>query len=224
MRGKGAGGRPAPWSGTARVRAPGAVTPSRRSAPVARERSSCENPDVRKSIDDELLALVAETNDQRRVVGQALVALHRALLLPRDREFVASVQKWAPGASLLFGSMETRLRRLSPHRRDDALRRWLNPVLARLADDLERGDRGRLSFLAWLQGRFLDLTRLLKEEARGTKIHDLVLARDLGLVFGAVARGSVASAASALRAGGRELVASDDQPVAAPASRPPRGA
>jgi hypothetical protein len=174
---------------------------------------------VRKSIDDELLALVAETNDQRRVVGQSLVALHRALLVPRDRGFVAAVQKWAPGASLLFGSMETRLRRLSPHRRDESLRQWLKPVLERLADDLERGDRGALSFLAWLQGRFLDLTRLLREEERGTRIHDLVLARDLGLVFGAVARGSVASAASALRAGGRELVASDDRPVV-PVPRP----
>ncbi len=177
---------------------------------------------MRKSVDDELLALVAETNDQRRVVGQALVALHRALLVPRDRGFVVSVQKWAPGASLLFGSMETRLRRLSPHRLDGALRGWLKPVLERLADDLERGDRGRLSFLAWLQGRFLDLTRLLKEEARGTKIHDLVLARDLGLVLGSVARGNVTSAASALRAGARELVGSDAVPAVDSTPRPPR--
>ena len=176
---------------------------------------------MRKSIDDELLALVADTNDQRRVVGQSLVALHRALLVPRDRGFVASVQKWAPGASLLFGGMETRLRRLSPHRRDEALRRWLMPVLERLAEDLERGDRGRLSFLAWLQGRFLDLTRLLKEEERGTRIHDLVLARDLSLVLGSVSRGSVESAATALRSGAGALVASDDGPVAESTRRAP---
>lgn len=169
---------------------------------------------MRKSIDDELLALVAETNDQRRVVGQSLIALHRALLIPRDRGFVDSVQKWAPGATLLFGSMETRLRRLSPHRRDEAIRRWLRPVLDRLADDLERGDRGRLSFLAWLQGRFLDLTRLLQEEERGTRIHDLLLARDLSLVMGTVARVDVTSAASALRAAARELERSDAGPVA----------
>ena len=110
--------------------------------------------------------------------------------------------------------METRLRRLSPHRRDESIRRWLRPVLERLADDLERGDRGRLSFLAWLQGRFLDLTRLLHEEAHGTRIHDLLLARDLGLVMGSVSRGDVGSAAAVLRAAARELVEADSIPAA----------
>ena len=176
---------------------------------------------MRKSIDDELLALVADTNDQRRVVGQALIALHRALLIPRDRGFVDSVQKWAPGAAQLFGSMETRLRRLTPHARDESIRSWLRPVLDRLADDLERGDHGRLSFLAWLQGRFLDLTRLLREEERGTRIHDVLLARDLSLVMGTVARVDATSAASALRVAAREL----DGSATAPASKAkPRGA
>ncbi len=161
---------------------------------------------MRKTFDDELLALIADTNDQRRVVGQALVALHRALLVPGTGEFPAVVAKWAPGAALLFGGMETRLRRLSPHARDEAIRRWLRPVLERLADDLERGDRGRLSFLAWLQGRYTDLTKLLKEEEQGTKIHDLVLARDLSLLLGSLARGDAKASAATLRTAAAELV------------------
>lgn len=171
---------------------------------------------MRKSLDDELLALVADTNDQRRAIGQALVALHRALLQPRDRGFVESVRKWAPGAAQLMSAMETRLRRLSPSRRDEAIRRWLRPVLERLADDLERGDRGRMSFLSWLQERFVDLTRLLTEEANGTRLHDVVLARDLALTWGALARTDAASGASILRAGAIELVAPDREPAARP--------
>ena len=154
---------------------------------------------MRPSLDDALLALVADTNDHRRVVGQALVALHRALVSPAGLDFPATVRRWAPGAALLFGGMETRLRRLAPLSRDEALRRWLRPVLERLAEDLERGDRGRLSFLAWLQGRYVDLTRLLKAEVAGTKIHDAELARDLSLLFGALSRGDVVASASALR-------------------------
>ena len=168
---------------------------------------------MRKTLDDELLALVADTNDQRRVVGQALVALHRALLVPRERGFVASVQKWAPGAALLFEGMEARLRRLSDHRADVALRRWLRPALERLADELDRGDRGRLSFLAWLQGRFLDLTRLLREEEQGTRLHDAELARDLAVLVGTVGRGDAATAAASLRAGAARLVARDGEAV-----------
>lgn len=127
--------------------------------------------------------------------------------MPGTGEFPAVVAKWAPGAALLFGGMEARLRRLSPHARDEAIRRWLRPVLERLADDLLRGDRGRLSFLAWLQGRYTDLTRLLREEEQGTKRHDLVLARDLSLLFGALARGDPTTSAATLRTAALALVA-----------------
>ena len=145
---------------------------------------------MRHTLDDRQLALVAETNDQRRCVGQALTYLHRTLLQgnERGRGLRAGVRAFAPGAAALFASLEARLRRLSSRGRDERLRRWLSAVLARLAEDLDRGDRMLVPFARWLEGRFPELTALMRKEAPESKVHDAVLAQDLALAFGACAR------------------------------------
>ena len=43
-------------------------------------------------------------------------------------------------------------------------------------------------FLRWIEGRFPDLTKMMQEEGAGSRIFDFVLARDLTLLFGSLAR------------------------------------
>jgi hypothetical protein len=111
---------------------------------------------VRRAPDDEILALLAETNDLRRDVGRALVGLHRSLVLWKDRGkgLAAIVRGWATGAAQALDRAESRIRRLAPHRRDERLRRWIAPFLATLADDLDAGDMRLPPLLRTLEGRF----------------------------------------------------------------------
>ena len=58
-----------------------------------------------------------------------------------------------------------------------------------LADDLERGDHMLMTFLRWLEGRFPELTEMMKRESSDSRILDVELARWLGslLAYGAQA-------------------------------------
>jgi hypothetical protein len=156
---------------------------------------------MRAGPDDELLALIAETNDLRRRFGQALVGLHRALLAARGRgqRLSAAVKAWAPGAAALMEGMESRAGRLRPHERDERLRRFAADVLGRLAADLARGDGMLAAFLRDLEASFPALTAMMREEGRSSKLHDLAFARDLKIALGVAARGDRASAASTLK-------------------------
>lgn len=163
---------------------------------------------MRPSPNDELLALLAETNDLRRDVGRVLIALHRALVLWRDRgkPFSTVVRGWAPGASHLLERAEARLRRLAPHRRDDRLRRWVGPVLLGLAADLEAGEHRYVSAMRGLEQRFPELTALMRA---GTPeaLHDAEAARDLRRAVVACGRTDRAAASAALRDVVRDLTA-----------------
>lgn len=163
---------------------------------------------MRQAPDDELLEVIAETNDHRRRVGQALLGLHRALLFgrARGRSFADAVRLWAPGAATTFAGLSERLRRLPPSARDERLRRWLAPLLAGLAGDLERGEHGLLPFLRDLERSFPELTALMREEARAPRIADLELARALAALCGALARDDRGAAVRRLRAAGAALV------------------
>lgn len=163
---------------------------------------------MRRSPDDELLEVIAETNDQRRRVGQSLLGLHRALLFGkgRGRTFFDSVRLWAPGAATTFASLADRLRRLPPAAHDDRLRRWFAPLLGGLAGDLERGEHGLVPFLRDLERSFPELTALMREEARAPRIADLELARALEAMCGALARDDRAAAVRRLRAAGAALL------------------
>ncbi len=156
---------------------------------------------MRRAPDDELLEVVAETNDSRRRVGQALLGLHRALLFgrARGRTFPDSVRLWAPGAASTFAALSERLRRLPPHARDERLRRWLAPLLVGWAGDLERGEHGLVPFLRDLERSFPELTAMMREEARAPRIADLELARALEALCGGLARDDRASAVRRLR-------------------------
>ena len=107
----------------------------------------------------------------------------------------------------LFASLEARLRRLPSAGRDERLRRWLSAVLLRLAEDLDRGDRMLIPFARWLEGRFPDLTALMRREAPGSKVHDAALAQDLALTFGACARAEPERLARVLAEAAADLVA-----------------
>ncbi len=163
---------------------------------------------MRRAPDDELLEVIAETNDQRRRVGQSLLGLHRALLFgrARGRAFFDSVRLWAPGAATTFASLAERLRRLPPPGHDGRLRRWLAPLLLGLATDLERGEHGLEPFLRDLERSFPELTTLMREEARSPRIADLELARALAGLCGALARDDRASAVRRLREGSASLL------------------
>jgi|GEM_PF-4865318 len=165
---------------------------------------------MRRSPDDELLEVIAETNDQRRRLGQALLGLHRALLFgtARGRTFADAVRLWAPGAATSFAGLSDRLRRLPPHAHDDRLRRFIAPLLVGLAGDLERGEHGLIPFLRDLERIFPQLTALMRAEARAPRIADLELARALEALCGALARDDRASAVRRLRAAGAAIVAS----------------
>jgi hypothetical protein len=156
---------------------------------------------MRAGPDDELLALIAETNDLRRRFGQALVGLHRALIAARGRGqgLSAAVRAWAPGAAALMEGAEGRAGRLRPHERDERLRAFAAEVLGRLAADLARGESMLAAFLRDLEASFPALTGMMKEEGRGSKIHDLPFARDLKVALGVAGRGDRVSAAESLR-------------------------
>jgi len=164
---------------------------------------------VRAAPADDLLALLAETNDLRRDVGRALVGLHRALVLWKDRGkgLFAIVRGFAPGATQLMERSEARIRRLFPHQRDDRLRRWIAPFLKTLADDLEAGDLRLAVLLRTLEGRFPELTAMMRAQGRADPLHDLEAARDLRRAFASCARADRAFVASSLRAAAADLVA-----------------
>jgi hypothetical protein len=166
------------------------------------------NLSVRAGPDDELLALIAETNDLRRRFGQALVALHRALIAARGRGqgLSAAVRAWAPGAAGVMEGGESRAGRLRPHERDERLRKFAGEVLGRLAADLARGESMLAAFLRDLEASFPALTAMMKEEGRGSKIHDLEFAREMKVTLGVVARGDRVSSAASLSALAAALV------------------
>jgi len=163
---------------------------------------------MRRSPDDELLEVIAETNDQRRRLGQALLGLHLALLFgkARGRSFPDAVRLWAPGTATSFASLSERLRRLPPHAHDGRLRRFLAPLLTGLAGDLERGEHGLIPFLRDLERCFPELTSLMREEARAPRIADLELARALESLCGALARDDRAAAVRRLRSAAAAIV------------------
>jgi hypothetical protein len=143
-----------------------------------------------EDLDQELKVLLAETNDQRRVAGQALWHFYRSIVFWRERgrTFLDVARGWAAGGALVFESQAAALRRLGPHARDARLRAFVAEVLAELADDLERGDHLVVPFLRWLEGRFPDLTRMMQEETPDSRIHDHALAADLARALVLLAR------------------------------------
>jgi hypothetical protein len=145
---------------------------------------------MRRTADDDLLALVAETNDLRRVVGQALWHLRTLLLLARDRpgRFASAVLLWAAAAGTAFARMEDRLRRVGSDERDARLRSWLAAVLGDIARDAREGDRLLMPFARSLDTRLGEIGRLLREGAGAPRAFDVGLARDLAVALGAVAR------------------------------------
>jgi hypothetical protein len=164
---------------------------------------------MRRAPDDELLALVAETNDLRRVAGQALWHLRTLLLLAREKpdRFVSTVRLWATAAGTALARFETRLRRAGPQGRDQALRTWLSGVLSDLARDLPEGDRRLAVFARTLDRRLGEVGRLLRDGTSARRAFDAGLARDLAVALGTVSRASgarisarVAEAADLVRA------------------------
>lgn len=154
-------------------------------------RSPRYNASVRRTADDELLALVAETNDLRRVVGQALWHLRTLLLIAKEDRpdrFVGAVRLWSRAAGTAFARMEGRLRRAGPEGSDDRLRGWIAGVLADLARDLRDGDRLLVPFARTLDVRLGEIGRLLREGAQTSRTFDVRLSRDLARGLGALSR------------------------------------
>jgi hypothetical protein len=145
---------------------------------------------VRAALEDELQELLAETNEQRRRVGQALFHFYRSLVFWRERgrTFFQIAAAWSAGGSSIFEALTASLRRLSPHGKDAALRAYLSVVLAQLAGDLERGDHMLVPFLRWIEGRFPELTAKMQQESPETRINDVDLAEGLAVLFGRLAR------------------------------------
>jgi len=145
---------------------------------------------VRRAPDDELLSLVAETNDLRRVVGQALWLLRSILLQsgPAPARFPDGVRRWASSVATALGRMEARLRRAGPEGADGALRAFLGALLQRLGEDLVEGERLRLAFVRTLEMRMAELSRLLREEGAPRKVFDVGLAQDAAAAWGILAR------------------------------------
>ena len=141
---------------------------------------------------DELHRLLAETNDQRRRFGLTIYHVYRMLVFwgERGTSFGRAVQLAAPAGAALFDTMEVSLRDLFPHEADVPLRGFAAELLDRLARDLEGGDRLRVAFLRWLEGRFPALTALMRAEAPETRLFDHELAVDLAQGFAAIAEAS----------------------------------
>ncbi|MCC7137482.1 MAG: hypothetical protein IT460_03525 [Planctomycetes bacterium] len=165
---------------------------------------------MRQAPDDALLAVLAETNDLRRDVGRVLTALHRALVLWRDRgrSFATVVRTFAPGAVQLLERSERRLRRLAPHGRDEPLRRFAAGVLTTLAEDLAAGDARFVPHLRTLEARLAELAALLRATDRAAPVHDLAAARDLRRALAACAGADRHGAAATLRSVAADLVGS----------------
>jgi len=147
---------------------------------------------VGEHLRDELHCLLAETNDQRRRFGQTIYHVYRMLVFwgERGKSFGRAVQLAAPAGAALFDTMEVSLRDLYPHEPDAPLRAFAADLLDRLARDLEGGDRLRVAFLRWLEGRFPALTALMRAESSDTRIFDHELAADLAQGFAAIAEAS----------------------------------
>lgn len=141
---------------------------------------------------DELHRLLAETNDQRRRFGQTIYHVYRMLVFwgERGKSFGRAVQLAAPAGAALFDTMEVSLRDLYPHEPDAPLRAFAADLLDRLARDLEGGNRLRVAFLRWLEGRFPALTALMRAESSDTRVFDHELAADLAQGFAAIAEAS----------------------------------
>ncbi len=137
---------------------------------------------------DELRRLLAETNDQRRRFGQTFWHLYRSLVFwgEHGHSFARTVQLAAPAGAALFQSMAVSLVDLEPKRPDRALRRFARDVLERLAADLDGGDRLRVAYLRFLEGRFPALTELMRAESPETRLFDHDLAAELAQGFAAI--------------------------------------
>ncbi len=163
---------------------------------------------VKTQLDRELERLLVGTNDQRRRAGQALYHFYRTLIFWQNKghTFNDSVRAWCAGGAAIFDSIAGTLIDLGEKQRsDDRLRRFLFVVLDRLADDLARGDHTRTSFLRWIEGRFPELTSMMKEEAGDSKIYDISLAIDLTQLFTICAGADADEMPSMLRTGANRI-------------------
>ncbi len=136
-------------------------------------------------LEEELESLLAETNDQRRRVGQAIWHFYRSLLFWRERgrSFLEIARAWAPGGAAVFHSMVATLRRLGPHEVDAPLRAFVAEVLDTCGEDVARGDTMLIPFLRWIEGKFPALTRMMQEESPDSRIYDFELATALEDLF-----------------------------------------
>jgi hypothetical protein len=140
--------------------------------------------------DDDLDGLLAETNDQRRRVGQTLYHFYRSLVFwhAKGRTFHATTKAWAAAGEAVFAALAASLGKRLPHQPDAVLRRYVGRVLGQLADDLERGDHMLVPFLRWIEARFPELTKMMQAETPDSRIYDVELAVDLRVLFGDCAR------------------------------------
>ena len=171
-------------------------------------------------LQDELRRLLAETNDQRRRFGQTIYHVYRTLVFwgEHGSPFAASVKLAAPAGAALFDAMARSLADLEPHEEDVALRRYVVDLLDRLARDLEGGDRLRVAFLRWLEGRFPALTQLMREEQASPRLLDHALAAELTQGFASIAEAPVEGLPQRLR----DLAARVAPGVTRTAGDPPR--
>jgi hypothetical protein len=140
-------------------------------------------------LQEELRQLLAETNDQRRRFGQVIYHIYRTLVFwgEHGASFAQSVRRAAPAGATLFDAMARGLADLEPQAEDVPLRSFVQDVLGRLAADLEGGERLRVAFLRWLEGRFPVLTRLMRDEDGAGRLMDHALAAALAQGFAAIA-------------------------------------
>lgn len=140
--------------------------------------------------DDRFLALLTDTNDLRRAAGQAFHYLWLSLVLWRDRGrgFAATVRACCPGCATIFERTEVRLRAAGSPSPDPWLRGFVCDAFARLAADLEAGERHDVTFARWLDGKLTALTRAMRDEPRTSRRLDAELAKELRLGFGRLSR------------------------------------
>lgn len=150
----------------------------------------------------ELKKLIVGTNDQRRRVGQALYHFYRTLVFWRDKgmSFGDVARSWAAGGAAIFDTLAATLRQVGPQEEDGDLRAFLVRFLDRLAGDLERGDHVMVSFLRWLEGRFPEVTAMMRSEDAASRIYDIELAELLARTFTHLARADRESGIEVLRA------------------------
>ncbi len=163
---------------------------------------------AKTQLDRELERLIVGTNDQRRRAGQALYHFYRTLIFWQNKghAFHDSVRAWSAGGASIFDSIASTLIDLEvPPECDTRLRRFMHGVLERLAEDLARGDHTRTSFLRWIEGRFPELTAMMKEEAGDSKIYDVDLAVDLTQLFTICAGADAGEMPSMLRTGANRI-------------------